>query len=31
MYYGERLARIPKAVVLSSDDEFMMMDWSNLW
>lgn len=31
MYYGDRLARIPKAVVLSSDDEFMMMDWSNIW
>lgn len=31
MYYGERLARLPKIVVLSSDDEFMMMDWSNIW
>ena len=31
MYYGERLARIPKVVVLSSDDEFMQMDWSNIW
>jgi PhoPQ-activated pathogenicity-related protein len=30
-YYGDRLARLPKAVVLSSDDEFMMMDWSNIW
>jgi len=31
MYYHDRLARIPKAVVLSSDDEFMSMDWSNIW
>lgn len=31
MYYGERLARLPKVIVLSSDDEFMMMDWSNIW
>ena len=31
MYYGDRLARLPKVVVLSSDDEFMMMDQSNIW
>ena len=31
MYYGDRLKRLPKVVVLSSDDEFMMMDWSNIW
>lgn len=31
IYYGERLKRLPKVVVLSSDDEFMMMDWSNIW
>jgi PhoPQ-activated pathogenicity-related protein len=30
-YYYDRLARLPKFVVLSSDDEFMMMDWSNIW
>lgn len=30
-FYYERLARLPKFVVLSSDDEFMMMDWSNIW
>ena len=24
-------ARLPKLVCLSSDDEFMMMDWSELW
>ena len=29
--YGDRLARIPKFVILSSDDEFMMFDWSNIW
>ena len=22
---------MPKLIVLSSDDEFMMMDWSNIW
>eukprot|EP01062_Namystynia_karyoxenos_P007973 TRINITY_DN1280_c0_g1_i1.p1 TRINITY_DN1280_c0_g1~~TRINITY_DN1280_c0_g1_i1.p1 ORF type:complete len:532 (+),score=208.14 TRINITY_DN1280_c0_g1_i1:67-1596(+) len=26
-----RLGRIPKHVVVSSDDEFMMMEWTNLW
>lgn len=31
MYYGERLAKVPKVVVLSSDDEFMQFDWSDLW
>ena len=31
MYYGERLARLPKVVVLSSDDEFMQFDWSDIW
>ena len=31
MNFYDRLARIPKVVVLSSDDEFMMMDWSNVW
>lgn len=30
-FYYDRLARLPKFVVLSSDDEFMMMDWSNIW
>ena len=29
--FGDRLARVPKLAVLSSDDEFMMMDWSNIW
>lgn len=29
--YGSRLSKIPKLAVLSSDDEFMMMDWSNIW
>lgn len=31
MFYGERLKRLPKFVVLSSDDEFMQFDWSNIW
>ena len=29
--FGSRLARIPKLAILSSDDEFMQMDWSNIW
>ena len=29
--YRERLSRLPIQAVLSSDDEFMMMDWSNIW
>ena len=29
--YIERLNQIPKVVVLSSDDEFMMMDWTNIY
>lgn len=31
MYYYDRLARLPKMVCLSSDDEFMMFDWTNIW
>tara|TARA_B110000208_G_scaffold166037_1_gene204655 strand:+ start:174 stop:1187 length:1014 start_codon:yes stop_codon:yes gene_type:complete len=31
MNFYDRLARIPKVAVLSSDDEFMMMDWTNIW
>merc|ERR1711871_1885060 len=31
IYYGESLARLPKVVVLSSDDEFMQFDWSDIW
>ena len=31
MYYGERLSQVPKVVVLSSDDEFMQFDWSDIW
>jgi len=30
-HYYKRLSRLPKQAVLSSDDEFMMMDWSNIW
>ena len=29
--YMDRLDKIPKVVVLSSDDEFMMMDWTNIY
>ena len=29
--FGSRLARIPKLAVLSSDDEYMQFDWSNIW
>lgn len=29
--FGETLAEIPKLIVVSSSDEFMMMDWSNIW
>jgi len=31
IYYYDRLARIPKMVVVSSDDEFMQMDWTEFW
>jgi len=32
MYYNERLGRIPKMVVLSSDDEFMQVSIPNpIW
>jgi len=29
--YIERLARIPKFVLVSSDDEFMMFEWTRSW
>merc|ERR1719393_377506 len=29
--YLERLNRIPKFVLVSSDDEFMMMEWTHQW
>ena len=29
--FREQLSTIPKFTVLSSGDEFMMMDWSNIW
>jgi len=29
--YWDRLAQIPKYIVVSSDDEFMMMDWTELY
>ena len=27
--YKDRLSKIPKYIMLSSDDEFMMFDWTN--
>jgi PhoPQ-activated pathogenicity-related protein len=29
--FGEHLARLPKLAVVYSNDEFMMMDWTNIW
>lgn len=29
--FGDTLSKIPKLVVVSSSDEFMMMDWSSIW
>jgi len=29
--YQDRLKHIPKQILLSSNDEFMMMEWSNIW
>lgn len=29
--FNDTLAKIPKLIVVSSSDEFMMMDWSNIW
>lgn len=29
--YLDRLAEIPKYIVVSSDDEFMMFDWTNIY
>ena len=31
MSYLDRLEEIPKLIVVSSDDEFMMMDWTNIY
>jgi len=30
-YFDGRLAEIPKYIVVASDDEFMSMDWSNIY
>jgi len=30
-YIDDRLAEIPKYIVVSSDDEFMSMDWTNIY
>lgn len=29
--FGDTLKDIPKMIVVSSSDEFMMMDWSSIW
>jgi PhoPQ-activated pathogenicity-related protein len=29
--YQDRLKNVPKMIVTSSDDEFMMMEWSQIW
>ena len=29
--YFDRLSEIPKLAVFASDDEFLMMDWTNIW
>jgi len=31
IHYVDRLARLPKVVLVSSDDEFMMFEWTNNW
>ena len=30
-YFLPQLSRYPKFIMISSDDEFMMMDWSEMW
>ena len=29
--YMDRLELIPKLIMMSSDDEFMQFDWTNIW
>jgi PhoPQ-activated pathogenicity-related protein len=29
--YEDRLAKIPKLIMVTSDDEFMMFDWTGLY
>jgi PhoPQ-activated pathogenicity-related protein len=31
MSYMDRLEKIPKLIMISSDDEFMQFDWTNIW
>jgi PhoPQ-activated pathogenicity-related protein len=31
IHYVDRLARLPKTVLVSSDDEFMMFEWTSNW
>ena len=30
-YFWDRLSRLPKLTIVSSDDEFMQFDWTNIW
>jgi len=31
MNYFDRLENMPKLIMVTSDDEFMMMDWTNIY
>lgn len=31
LYFKENIAKIPKFITLTSSDEFLMMDWTNIW
>jgi hypothetical protein len=31
IHYVDRLAKLPKMVLVSSDDEFMMFEWTRIW
>jgi len=31
IFYEDRLAKIPKLIMVTSDDEFMMFDWTGLY
>lgn len=30
-YFPEQLKKVPTMIVVSSDDEFMQMDWTQIW
>jgi len=31
LYYLDKLAHVPKYIIVASDDEFMQFDWTHLW